>query len=37
VKLGERVQTHRVGPYSATRGEASVFQGLDLGRLVQGL
>ena len=24
VKLGERVQTHRVGPYSAIRGEASV-------------
>jgi hypothetical protein len=24
VKLGER-QTHRVGPYSATRGEATVF------------
>ena len=24
VKLGERVQTHRLGPYSAIRGEASV-------------
>jgi hypothetical protein len=24
VKLGERVQAHRLGPYSATRGEASV-------------
>ena len=24
VKLGERIETHRVGPYSATRGEASV-------------
>ena len=30
VKLGERVQTHRPGPYSAIRGEASV-QGLDAG------
>ena len=24
MKLGERVQTHRVEPYSASRGEASV-------------
>jgi hypothetical protein len=26
VKLGERKQTHRVDPYSATRGEATVFK-----------
>ena len=24
VKLGERIQAHRIGPYSASRGEASV-------------
>ena len=30
VKLGERVQTHRMGRYSATRGEASVSSRLSL-------
>jgi hypothetical protein len=30
VKLGERIQTHRLGPNWAIRGEAP-FQGLDTG------